>query len=119
MCPIIQSDVIIYISLDANFKFVYCHFQLVIKFVIPKQNFNYHVSSYNLLPKYQLTYIAHYSTETAISVVFKEIARTVNASMLIVLDLSAAFDSVNHGILMDVLARPFACHDFSRYRIIF
>ena len=78
------------------------------------RRFNQHVSTHDLLPKYQSAYRPHYSTETAISVVFNDIARTVDAGQIctmVMLDLSAAFDTVDHGILMSVLERRFACRD--------
>ena len=63
------------------------------------RRFNHHVSTQNLHPKYQSAYRPHYSTETAVSVVFNEIARTVDAGQIcamVLLDLSAAFDTVDH-----------------------
>ena len=53
------------------------------------------------MSKYQSAYRLHYSTETVISVVFNEIARTVDAGhiglcTMAMLDLSAAFDTVDH-----------------------
>jgi len=46
------------------------------------RRFNGHVSTNNLLPKYQSAYRPHYSTETAVSVVFNEIARAVDAGLV-------------------------------------
>jgi hypothetical protein len=43
------------------------------------ERFNKHVSTHRLLPKYQSSYRPNYSTETAVSVVFNDIARTVDA----------------------------------------
>ena len=68
------------------------------------------------MSKCQSAYRLHYSTETAISVVFNEIARTVDAEhiglcTMVMLDLCARFDTVDHGILMNVLERRIACRD--------
>ena len=43
------------------------------------RRFNHHVSTPDQLPKYQSACRPHYSTEAAISVVFDEIARAVDA----------------------------------------
>jgi len=70
------------------------------------QHFNSHVTTHGLLPTYQSAYRPHYSTQTAIASVFNDIACAVDAGQvcaLVLLDLSAAFDTVDHGILSEVL----------------
>ena len=54
------------------------------------QHFNRHCSTYNLLPKYQSAYRLHYSTETAVAVVFHDNARALDSGQicaLVLLDL--------------------------------
>jgi len=56
-----------------------------------------------LLPRFQSAYRAHPLTETAVLKVLTDILLAVNAgdlSALILLDLSAAFDTVDHGIIL-------------------
>jgi len=62
-----------------------------------------HLNSNGLLPRFQSAYQAHHSTETAVLKVLTDILLAVDAgdlSALVLLDLSAAFDTVDHGILM-------------------
>ena len=65
----------------------------------------------NLLPVRQSPYRAHQSTETAIIALPNGIARNVDCtgqvSVLVLLDLSAAFDTVDHKILLDILEYRF------------
>ena len=69
--------------------------------------FNEHMEAYNLLPSRQSTYCPHHSTETAVLDVHNRIVRSMNrgrhASVLVLLDLSSAFDIVDHAILIEVL----------------
>ena len=56
-----------------------------------------------LLPELQSTYRAHHSTETAVTMVPADILLAMDAddlSMLTLLDLSAAFDTVDHETLL-------------------
>jgi len=73
--------------------------------------FNQHISTNQLLPDCQSAYRRHHSTETAVAIVINNIARTVDSGKvcaLALLDLSAAFDMVDHCILSKVLERHFA-----------
>ena len=65
-----------------------------------------HFESHCLLPSRQSAYRAHRSTETAIIAVHDEIVRAIDAGdvcALVLLDLSAAFDTVDHDSLLRVL----------------
>ena len=67
-----------------------------------------HISSNQLLPACQSAYRKGHSTETAIAAVMNDIIRTVDRGefcALVLLDLSAAFDTIDHGILFDVLEK--------------
>ena len=70
--------------------------------------FNEHVESHNLLPSRQSAYRAHHSTETAVIDVHNRIVLNVDrgghVSVLVRLNLSSAFDPVDHSILLEVLA---------------
>ena len=66
------------------------------------------------LPVHQLAYRQHHSTETAITIVHNDIVRAIDAGevfQLVLLDLSAAFDTVDHGILLEVLQNRFGVQD--------
>jgi hypothetical protein len=69
-----------------------------------------HADDYNLLPARQSAYRAHYSTETAVVSVHNDLVRAIddgNVSILVLLDLSAAFDTVDHQTLVEVLNKRF------------
>ena len=69
-----------------------------------------HFRNNNLLPNYQSAYRAHHSTETAIlnlcDNILQNIEKNINTAM-VSLDLSAAFDTVDHGILLEVLNKHY------------
>ena len=62
------------------------------------------------MPSMQSVYRKHHLTETALLPLMNEILRTVNCRqdvVLVVLDLSAAFNTLDHTILLDRLSRYF------------
>ena len=74
---------------------------------------NIHVNQYGLFPARQSAYRQHHSTETVVTIVHNDIivrstdARFVSALALVLLVLSAAFATVDHGILLEVLNERF------------
>jgi Reverse transcriptase (RNA-dependent DNA polymerase) len=69
--------------------------------------FSQHVEAHHLLPCRQSAYRAHHSTETAVIAVHDELVRSIDAGKvcaLVLLDLSAAFDTVDHDTLHQVLS---------------
>jgi hypothetical protein len=77
--------------------------------LVAKQLIDY-VSTAHLLPDLQSAYRAHHSTETAVVKVLSDIIRALDAGNLVMLtkmlDLSAAFDTVDHAVLLRRLGRP-------------
>ena len=71
---------------------------------------NIHANQYGLFPARQSAYRLHHSTETAVTIVHNDIMRSTDAcfvSVLVLLDLSATFDIVDHVILLEVLTKRF------------
>ena len=69
-----------------------------------------YISSNGLSDPYQSDYTKARSTETALACVQNDILREIDnqqAVFLLMLDLSAAFDNVDHGILLEQLAGNF------------
>ena len=65
-----------------------------------------HCENQKLLPDYQSAYRKNYSTETAIMKVCDDLLWTMEhqlVSFFIAIDLSAAFDTVDHNVLLSVL----------------
>ena len=65
-----------------------------------------HAAAHCLFPVYQSAYRPRHSTETAVVDVLDKIFRAVDSGKvcaLVLLDLSAAFDTVDHSILLTVL----------------
>ena len=69
-----------------------------------------HCTSYNLQPDYQSAYREHYSCETAILHVSNNnlwAMENQSITSLIAMDLSAAFNTVDHEILLTILKCKF------------
>jgi len=66
-----------------------------------------HSSTYNLLPVQQSAYRRFHSTETALLSAHNDLVRSIDNGkvyLLVLLDLSAAFDTVDHQLLLSVLS---------------
>ena len=66
-----------------------------------------HLSKFSLLPVHQSAYRANHSTETALLSLFDDLLTTADqkdASALVLLDLSVAFDTIDHQILLERLS---------------
>ncbi len=75
-----------------------------------------HIEDFQLLLPSQLAYRINYSTETAILVIQTDLLLAADAgisSALLLLDLSAAFDTVNHQRLLKRLVPSFGVTGFS------
>jgi len=77
--------------------------------LVSKQLLRYLMDN-DLLPDLQSAYRGHHSTETAVLKVLSDILSaldTGNIAMLTLLDLSAAFDSVDHNTLLQQLRKSY------------
>ena len=66
-----------------------------------------HVSTNKLLPDMQSAYRKHHSTESALTRMYSDIITNMDNhlhTIVISLDLSSAFDSIDHGILLEELS---------------
>ena len=73
-----------------------------------------HAELHGLLPHNQSAYRSFHSTETAVLAVHNSIVRTIDSGKLcalVLLDLSAAFDTVDHPIMLQVLHDRFCVED--------
>ena len=69
-----------------------------------------HCDDRNLLPDYQSAYRKNYSCETALVGILEDILWAMErqrVTAVVAIDLSAAFDTVDHDILLDVLTKRF------------
>ena len=69
-----------------------------------------HLASHGLYPPFQSAYHKCHSTETALLKVQNDILMNLDSqcvTLLVLLDLSAAFDTVDHGVLLNRLNRSF------------
>jgi len=70
-----------------------------------------HLNGNNLLPGWQSAYRRFHTTETAVTKAFNDLLTAVHRgqiSVLCLLDLSAAFDTVDHDLLLQRLDRQFS-----------
>uniref|UniRef100_A0A671US71 Reverse transcriptase domain-containing protein n=1 Tax=Sparus aurata TaxID=8175 RepID=A0A671US71_SPAAU len=84
-------------------------FSKVLERVVSQQLSGYLLNN-NLLEPFQSAFRACHSTETALTKVVNDILLTLDSnstSVLMLLDLSAAFDTIDHGILSDRLESQF------------
>ena len=82
----------------------------VIEKVVATQTYNY-LEAHNLMPTMQSAYRKHHSTETTLLRVTNDILRAIDRRqdvVLFLLDLSAAFDTIDHTILVERLESYFA-----------
>ena len=81
----------------------------VVECAVLKQ-FNEHCTRNNLIPDYQSAYRPNYSCKTALVKIVNDILWSMEnqeCTNLMAIYLSAAFDTVNHVILLDVLQKRF------------
>ena len=71
----------------------------IIECAVAKQ-FHQYLTDNELLPRYQSAYRRHHSTETAMLRVLSDAADANQVTLLGLLDLSAAFDCVDHQLLL-------------------
>ena len=67
-----------------------------------------HLSNNDIVDSFQSAYKAGHSCETALLRVYNDIVTTVgkgNGAMLVLLDLSSAFDTIDHVILFEILVK--------------
>jgi Reverse transcriptase (RNA-dependent DNA polymerase) len=77
----------------------------------------------SLFPVYQSAYRTHQSTETAVACIYNDLVSAIDqghVGALVLLDLSSAFDTVDHDAMMNVLRQRFgienrACDWFRSY----
>ena len=77
---------------------------------------NKHCDDNNLLPEYQSAYRKNYSCETALVKLMDDILwsmETQEVTAVVAIDLSAALDTVDHNILLNVLEDRFGIKDSS------
>ena len=75
---------------------------------------NDHLSKHSLMPAHQSAYRQHHSTETALLRITTDILNASDrglVSTLVLLDLSAAFDTIDHQLLLERLCSTFGIHD--------
>ena len=73
-----------------------------------------HMRQNAMMEKFQSAYKAHHSTETALLRVYDDVMFNIdrrNGTLLILLDLSAEFDTINHQIIFHILEHSLGITD--------
>jgi hypothetical protein len=80
---------------------------------IVARRFSSYVFSHNLLPSRQSGFRPFHSTETAVLSVHNDLVRSIDDGQVaaLLLDLSSAFDTVDHSLLLTILANRFSVSD--------
>ena len=76
--------------------------------------FNEHCDQYGLMPDFQSAYRAGYSTETALIKLANDILWAIEnqrVTVVVLLDLSAAFDTVDHSLMLIIFHDSFGISD--------
>ena len=79
--------------------------------------FNQHCQDNNLVPEYQSAYRKHHSCETSLVKLVDDILWNMEKQLvtaIVILDLSAVFDTVDHNQLLEVLDKTFGITDTAR-----
>ena len=77
------------------------------------EQINSHLVNNELSNSFQSAYKKYHSTETALLKISNDIQLAMNrreVTALTLLDLSAAFDTIDHGILFKILKEWFGCY---------
>ena len=107
--PTLDKDILNNYRPVSNLPFI----SKLVERVVAKQ-LNIHIDEYALHDPFQSAYRRGHSTETALLRVKNDIAETLDkkcTTILVMLDLSAAFDSVVHELLMTRLEQSFGITD--------
>ena len=81
--------------------------------------FTQHCNSNNLLPDYQSAHRKYYSCETSLVKLVNDILWAMEkqlVTLVVILDLSAAFDTVDHDLLLEVLVKQYGIVGTARQR---
>jgi len=119
--PVTQKSAIVFPRLkkptldadDANSYRPISNLSFASKFVerVVASRFLYHAEGNKLFPSNQSAYRRYHNTETAVLSVMNDIIRAIDRgeiTALVLLDLSAAFDTVDHQTMLDVLHHRFS-----------
>jgi hypothetical protein len=104
--PTLDLDVISSYRPISNLSYI----SKVVERVVVKR-FTVHANTLNLFPAQQSAYRTNHSTETVVLSIHNDLVRSIdsgNVSLLALLDLSSAFDTVDHNILLSVLENRFS-----------